>query len=143
MKRFIDTASDNTIIVLISIIILSFIKGLFSLFERVNRTAQFISDKSIIHNVDEILDTIINTITFVFAFYILFFRKDNSILIIILGIMFLLKGFLQYFIDLQIYKYTNIDNSTIDKIRNYKYVNGVVTDTILTVIAVYMIIKIF
>jgi hypothetical protein len=142
MNRFINTSSDNIILVLIFVVILALFKAIVSIGEKVNDKANLI-DKEVYAVVDESLDTILDTIVLIFAFYILFYRKDNSIVIIIIGIIFLLRGFLQYFIDLKLYKYTNIDNSTIDKITKFKTINSVISDTCLAVITIYVITQIF
>jgi hypothetical protein len=142
MNRFINTSSDNIILVLIFVVILALFKAIVSIGEKVNEKANLI-DKDLYTLVDESLDTMLDTILFIFALCILFYRKDNSIVVIIIGIIFLLKGFFQYFIDLKLYKYTNIDNSTIDKITKFKTVNSVVSDTCLAVITIYMITQIF
>lgn len=142
MNRFINTSSDNVILVLIFIVILALFKAIVSVGEKVNMKANLI-DQSVYELIDESLDTILDTIVFIFAVYVLFYRKDNSIVIIFVGIIFLLKGFLQYFIDLKLYKYTNIDNSTIDKITKFKYFNSIISDTCLAVITIYVITQIF
>jgi hypothetical protein len=142
MNQLINTSSDKIVLVLIIIVILALLKALVSIGEKVNDKANLI-DRSVYLLIDESLDTILDTIVFIFAFYVLFYRNDNSILTIIIGIIFLLKGFLQYFIDLKLYKYTNIDNSTIDKITKFKYINSVISDTCLAALTIYAITRIF
>jgi uncharacterized membrane protein HdeD (DUF308 family) len=139
----IENLSDNIIIGLIVFIILFLIKGILSLTNKLKLNINLFKNKSTYDIIKESLDTILDTILFLFAIFILFFRKDNSILVIILAIMFLLKGFFQYFLDLKLYTYTNIDNAVIENITKIKNVNSIITDTIIFFASFYMIKTIF
>ena len=115
----IGVLSDNVIIAMITFIILLLIKGFLSIIKLLNVDKMFFTKYETYLYYKEIIDTIIDTILFLFAVFLLFFRKNNSILIIILAILFLLKGVFQYLIDLKLYTYTNLSNTRYKiKMRN-------------------------
>ena len=139
----IGALSDNTIKGMIAFIILVFIKGILSFI------GLFYLDKSLSKNhrtyvyIKETIDIIINTIVFIIALFILFFRKDNSILVIILAVLFLLKGFFNYAYVLNLYKTINLSDTTINKLEEVKNVNSFITNTILFCTAIYILKIIF
>jgi uncharacterized membrane protein HdeD (DUF308 family) len=135
--------SDNTIIGLIIFIIIFFIKGILSVMDKLNLNIYLFKNESIHNIIKETLDTIVDTVVFILAVFILFFRKDNSILVIILAIMFLFKGFFQYFLDLKLHTYTNIDDTIIENMKKVKHVNSIVTDTNIFFASFYMLKLIF
>jgi len=139
----IGVLSDNIIITMITFLILVLIKGFLSIIKFLNVDKMFFTKYETYLYYKEIIDTIINTILFLFAFFILFFRKDNSILIIILAILFLLKGVFQYLIDLKLYTYTNLSNTTIDKLKKVKHPVSFITNVVLFIASFYMLNIIF
>ena len=139
----IGALSDNTIIAMITFIILVLIKGFLSIIKLLNIDKMFFTKYETYLYYKEIIDTIINTIVFIIAFFILFFRKDNSILIIILAILFLLKAFFQYLIDLELHEYTNLSNTTIDTLKKFKYPVSFITNISLFIASFYMLNIIF
>ena len=139
----IGALSDNTIIAMITFIILVLIKGFLSIIKLLNIDKMFFTKYETYLYYKEIIDTIINTIVFMVAFFILFFRKNNSILIIILAILFLLKGFFQYLIDLELHEYTNLSNTTIDTLNKVKYPVSFITNISLFIASLYMLNIIF
>ena len=139
----IGALSDNTIIAMITFIILVLIKGFLSIIKLLNIDKMFFTKYETYLYYKEIIDTIINTIVFMVAFFILFFRKNNSILIIILAILFLLKGFFQYLIDLELHEYTNLSNTTIDTLKKVKYPVSFITNISLFIASLYMLNIIF
>jgi hypothetical protein len=139
----IGALSDNTIIAMITFIILVLIKGFLSIIKLLNIDKMFFTKYETYLYYKEIIDTIINTIVFIISLFILFFRKDNSILIIILAILFLLKAFFQYLIDLKLYTYTNLSNTTIDTLKKFKYPVSFITNISLFIASFYMLNIIF
>ncbi len=135
--------SDNAIIAMIILVILILIKGFLSVIKLISIDKMFFEKYETYLYYKEIVDTIINTILFLFASFILSFRKNNSILVIFLAILFLLKGFFQYFLDLKLYKYTNLSDATIDKLRKVKTPISFITNIILFISSIYMLKLIF
>ena len=139
----IGALSDNTIIAMITFIILVLIKGFLSIIKLLNIDKMFFTKYETYLYYKEIIDTIINTIVLIISLFILFFRKDNSILIIILAILFLLKAFFQYLIDLELHEYTNLSNTTIDTLKKVKYPVSFITNISLFIASFYMLNIIF
>lgn len=139
----IGVLSDNVIIAMITFIILLLIKGFLSIIKFLNVDKMFFTKYETYLYYKEIIDTIIDTILFLFAVFLLFFRKNNSILIIILAILFLLKGVFQYLIDLKLYTYTNLSNTTIDKLKELKHQVSFITNIVLFIASIYILKIIF
>jgi uncharacterized membrane protein HdeD (DUF308 family) len=139
----IGVLSDNVIIAMITFIILLLIKGFLSIIKLLNVDKMFFTKYETYLYYKEIIDTIIDSILFLFAVFLLFFRKNNSILIIILAILFLLKGVFQYLIDLKLYTYTNLSNTTIDKLKELKHPVSFITNIVVFIASVYMLKIIF
>ena len=143
VQRIVTNASDNIIKILIIIVCLAFIKGLVFLIRLIDLETNIIQNKNSFKNIQEFIDTILDTILFALSVFVLFFRKDNSGIIIFLSILFFLKGFFQYFIDLKMYRYTNVPNDYIITLNKIKSVNSYVTNIFLLLASVYMLGKIF
>ena len=135
--------SDNSIKGMIAMIILVFIKGFLSFMELINLDESLFKNYKTYIYIKETIDIIINTIVFIIALFILFFRKDNSILVIILAVLFLLKGFFNYAYVLNLYKTINLSDTTINKLEEVKNVNSFITNTILFCTAIYILKIIF
>ena len=86
-----------------------------------------------------ILDIII---TFI-AVYILFFRKNNSIITIILATLAVFKTIVTFSVDFELYEYVNLSNDTINSIQNYKNRSVLTSNIFLFFVAGYILTKIF
>ena len=139
----ISNLSDNYIKGMIAMIILVFIKGFLSFMELLNLDESLFKNYKTYIYIKETIDIIINTIAFILALFVLFFRKDNSILVIILAVLFLLKGFFNYAYVLNLYKSINLSDTTINKLEEVKKVNSFITNTILFGAAIYILKIIF
>jgi hypothetical protein len=139
----ISNLSDNYIKGMIAMIILVFIKGFLSFMELLNLDESLFKNYKTYIYIKETIDIIINTIAFILALFVLFFRKDNSILVIILAVLFLLKGFFNYAYVLNLYKSINLSDTTINKLEEVKNVNSFITNTILFCTAIYILKIIF
>jgi hypothetical protein len=139
----ISNLSDNYIKGMIAMIILVFIKGFLSFMELLNLDESLFKNYKTYIYIKETIDIIINTIAFILALFVLFFRKDNSILVIILAVLFLLKGFFNYAYVLNLYKSINLSDTTINKLEEVKNVNSFITNTILFGAAIYILKIIF
>ena len=139
----ISNLSDNYIKGMIAMIILVFIKGFLSFMELLNLDESLFKNYKTYIYIKETIDIIINTIAFILALFVLFFRKDNSILVIILALLFLLKGFFNYAYVLNLYKSINLSDTTINKLEEVKNVNSFITNTILFGAAIYILKIIF
>jgi hypothetical protein len=135
--------SDNSIKGMIAMIILVFIKGFLSFMELINLDESLFKNYKTYIYIKETIDIIINTIAFILALFVLFFRKDNSILVIILAVLFLLKGFFNYAYVLNLYKSINLSDTTINKLEEVKNVNSLITNTILFIASIYILKIIF
>jgi len=60
-------------------------------------------------------------------------------LIIILALVFLLKAFLHFFVNYNLYQYTSLNKDNIDKIKQFYKVESFVTNTILFIMMCYNI----
>jgi hypothetical protein len=86
-----------------------------------------------------ILDIII---TFI-AVYILFFRKNNSIITLILATIVIFKTFITFFVELKLYKNINLSNNMIENIKAYQKRSVYVSNAFLFFVAIYILTKIF
>jgi hypothetical protein len=86
-----------------------------------------------------ILDIII---TFI-AVYILFFRKNNSIITLILATIVIFKAFITFFVELKLYKNVNLSNNTIENIKAYQKHSVYISNAFLFFVAIYILTKIF
>jgi hypothetical protein len=135
--------SDNTIKGIIALIILVFIKGFLSFMELLNLDKSLFKNYKTYLYIKETIDLIINTIVFIIALFILFFGKDTSILVIILAVLFLLKGFFNYAYVFDLYKSLNLSDTCINKLEQVKMVNSLITNTVLFIASIYMLKIIF
>jgi hypothetical protein len=150
--------SDNVIILLIIIIILIFIKGVYYLlyvllfYFGLHEDKE--EDKSIIEKFYDVLDIkllyisdFLDTMFLFISSYILFFRKHNSIIIIILCFMFILKFILHFFLIRRFETYFGIEDilsdETIEKLLPIKSVNSFITNTLALIAAGYALKIIF
>ena len=134
--------SDNIITIMIILVVLIIFKPLLYFFSIINSKNNLINQEtfekfSLIYTY--ILDIII---TFI-AVYILFFRKNSSIITIILATLAIFKSILTFSVDFELYKYLNLSNDTIKSIQNYKNRSVLTTNIFLFFVAGYILTKIF
>jgi steroid 5-alpha reductase family enzyme len=89
------------------------------------------------------LSDVLNIFLTIISLFVLFLRKDNTTLAIILAIIFLLKSFLHFFINYRLYQYTSLNQSNIDKLKQFYEVEAFATNTLLFIITFYMLNIIF
>ena len=89
------------------------------------------------------LSSTLNIFVGIISLFVLFLRKDNTTLAIILAIIFLLKSFLHFFINYRLYQYTSLNQSNIDKLKQFYEVEAFATNTLLFIITFYMLNIIF
>ena len=134
--------NDKVVIIMIILIILIILKPIFYFLSLTNSNDAFIKDE----NFDKfvviytyILDIII---TFI-AVYILFFRKNNSIITLILATIVIFKTFITFFVELKLYKNINLSNNMIENIKAYQKRSVYVSNAFLFFVAIYILTKIF
>jgi|688.fasta_scaffold488099_3 hypothetical protein len=153
-----NTFSDKTIIIGIILIILIFIKGFYYLLYGLIYTLGLHNDEkekqSIIEKIYIFLDKkliyisdLLDTILLFIASYILFFRKNNSIITIIFCIMLVLKFILHFLLLRRFEAYFGIkdilSDKTINELYNIKRINSFITNVTLFIAAGYMLKIIF
>ena len=134
--------NDNVIIVMIILVILIIFKPVLYFFSITNSNNPLIKDETfekfrLIYTY--ILDIII---TFI-ATYILFFRKNNSVITLILATIVIFKSFITFFVELKLYKNINLSNNMIENIKAYQKRSVYVSNAFLFFVAIYILTKIF
>jgi hypothetical protein len=134
--------NDNVIIVMIILVILIIFKPVLYFFSITNSNNPLIKDETfekfrVIYTY--ILDIII---TFI-ATYILFFRKNNSVITLILATIVIFKSFITFFVELKLYKNVNLSNNTIKNIKAYEKQSLYISNAVLFFVASYILTKIF
>jgi hypothetical protein len=134
--------NDNVIIVMIILVILIIFKPVLYFFSITNSNNPLIKDETfekfrVIYTY--ILDIII---TFI-ATYILFFRKNNSVITLILATIVIFKSFITFFVELKLYKNVNLSNNTIENIKAYQKHSVYISNSFLFFVAIYILTKIF
>ena len=134
--------NDNVIILMIILVILIIFKPVLYFFSITNSNNPLIKDETfekfrLIYTY--ILDIII---TFI-AVYILFFRKNNSIITLILATIVIFKAFITFFVELKLYKNVNLSNNTIENIKAYQKHSVYISNAFLFFVAIYILTKIF
>jgi hypothetical protein len=89
------------------------------------------------------LSDIIDIFLIIISLFVLFLRKNNTTLAIILALVFLLKAFLHFFVNYRLYQYINLNQSNIDKLKQFYEVEAFITNTLLFIITFYMLNIIF
>ena len=148
--------SDRFVIVSIILLVLFLLKGLmYSTYLAIdyldyNKTNGFF--KNIYDFIDKYLiyvSDFVDTILLFIASYIVFFRKNNSILTTIFCFMLIIKFMLHFLIYRGILKYLkinlnlNLSNDTKEKLLQFKTINTFLTNIGLFFIAGYMLNIIF
>jgi len=134
--------NDNVIILMIILVILIIFKPVLYFFSITNSNNPLIKDETfekfrVIYTY--ILDIII---TFI-ATYILFFRKNNSVITLILATIVIFKTFITFFVELKLYKNVNLSNNTIENIKAYQKHSVYISNSFLFFVAIYILTKIF
>lgn len=134
--------NDNVIILMIILVILIIFKPVLYFFSITNSNNPLIKDETfekfrLIYTY--ILDIII---TFI-AIYILFFRKNNSVITLILATIVIFKTFITFFVELKLYKNVNLSNNTIENIKAYQKHSVYMSNAFLFFVAIYILTKIF
>ena len=141
MERF-RLNNDNVIIVMIILTILVLLKAAFYFMSITNFKHIFISDENF-EKFRNILTDIVDVFLMLIAFFILFLRKNNTIFATFLAILILFKGFVRFFIDFELYKYTNLSDNTVNNIKKYKKSSVFMTNIVLFIVTIYIIKTIF
>lgn len=141
MERF-NFKSDNVVLIMIILLVLVFFKAFLYFISFVKYHRIFISDENF-EKFRNIYSDLLDIIIMLIALFILLLRKNNSIFATILAIIILFKGFVHFFIDYNLYKYTNLSDNTIKGINEYKKQSIFITNSILFFATIYMIKTIF
>ena len=134
--------NDKVVIIMVILIILIILKPIFYFLSLTNSNDSFIKDENFEKFVviyTYILDIII---TFI-ATYILLFRKNNSVITLILATIIIFKSFITFFIQFQLYKNINLSNNTIKNIKAYEKQSLYISNAVLFFVAFYILTKIF
>ena len=134
--------NDKVVIIMVILIILIILKPIFYFLSLTNSNDSFITDtnfEKFVFIYTYILDLII---TFI-ATYILFFRKNNSVITLILATIIIFKSFITFFIQFQLYKNINLSNNTIKNIKAYEKQSLYISNAVLFFVASYILTKIF
>ena len=137
-----EQIQDNVVIVLIIIIVLIFLKALFYYISLTKFHHFFMSDEKF-EKFRHILSDILNVVIMIASLFIMFFRKNSTTLAIILAIIFFLKSFLHFFVNFNLYKYTSLNQTDIDKLKKFYEVESFITNTMLFIGSLYMLKIIF
>ena len=141
MERF-RFENDKVVIITVILIILIILKPIFYFLSLTNSNDSFITDTNFEKFVviyTYILDLII---TFI-ATYILLFRKNNSVITLILATIIIFKTFITFFLQFQLYKNINLSNNTIKNIKAYEKHSIYISNAVLFFVAFYILTKIF
>ena len=143
MERFkFNYKNDIVVIFLIILIVLIFLKVVFYYMSITNLHHIFFTVEQFEKFRNKLSD-VIDIFLIIISLFVLFLRKDNSMLIIILALVFLLKAFLHFFVNYRLYQYTSLNQSNIDKIKQFYKVESFVTNTILFIMTFYILVLIF
>ena len=85
------------------------------------------------------LSDVLNSFIGIISLLVLFLRKDNTTLAIILALVFLLKSFLHFFVNYKFYQYTGLSQSNIDKLKQFYEVEAFATNTLLFIVTIYIL----
>ena len=143
MERFrFNYKNDIVVIFLIILIVLTFLKVVFYYMSITNLHHIFFTVEQFEKFRNKLSD-VIDIFLIIISLFVLFLRKDNSMLIIILALVFLLKAFLHFFVNYKLYQYTSLNKDNIDKIKQFYKVESFVTNTILFIMTFYILVLIF
>ena len=134
--------NDKVVIIMIILVILIILKPIFYFISLTNSNDSFIKDETFekfIVIYTYILDAIIAFI----ALYILLFRKNNSVITLILATIIIFKTFITFFVQFELFKYVNLSNNTIKNIKAYENRSVYISNGFLFFFAAYILTKIF
>jgi hypothetical protein len=134
--------NDNLIIIMIILVVLIFLKALFYYISLTKFHHIFMSDEKF-ENFRRMLSNVLNIFLMLISLFVLMFRKNNTMLIIILTIIFLFKGFLHFFVNFNLYKYITLNQTDIDKLKKFYEIESFITNTMLFIASFYMLKIIF
>ena len=134
--------SDNVITIMIILVVLIVFKPLLYFFSIINSKNNLINQETF-EKFSLIYTYILDVIVTFIAVYILFFRKNSSIITIILATVAILKSIVTFSVDFELYKYLNLSNDTIKSIKDYKKQSLLTTNIFLLFVAGYILTKIF
>ena len=141
MDRF-KFNNDNVLIIMIILIILLFFKVILYFISLSKFNNILISDENF-EKFRKILTNFLDFLLVLMSLFILFLRKNNSIISLILAIIIIFKTGVRLFVEYQLYKYTNLNNNTINYIKKYETHSVFVSNVVLFIITLYIIKKIF
>ena len=127
---------------MIILIILIFFKPVLYFFSITNSNNPLIKDETF-EKFTLIYTYILDIIITFIAAYILFFRKNNSVITLILATIIIFKSFITFFIQFQLYKNINLSNNTIKNIKAYEKQSLYISNAVLFFVASYILTKIF
>jgi hypothetical protein len=134
--------NDIVVISLIIMIVLLFLKALFYYIYLTNLHHIFFTVEQFEKFRNKLSD-VLNIFLTIISLFVLFLRKDNTTLAIFLAIIFLFKAFLHFFVNYRLYQYTSLNQSNIDKLKQFYEVEAFATNTLLFIITFYMLNIIF
>ncbi len=134
--------NDNVIILMIILVILIIFKPVLYFFSITNSNNPLIKDETF-EKIRVIYTYILDIILTIIAIYILFFRKNNSVITLILATIVIFKTFITFFVEFELYKYLNLSNNTIKNIKAYQNNSVYVSNIVLFFVASYILTKIF
>ena len=134
--------SDNIITIMIILVVLIIFKPILYFFSIINSKNNIINQETF-EKIRLIYTHILDIIITFIAVYILFFRKNSSIITIILATLAIFKTIVTFSVDFELYKYLNLSNDTIKSIQNYKNRSVLTTNIFLFFVAGYILTKIF
>jgi len=134
--------NDNVIILMIILVILIIFKPVLYFFSITNSNNPLIKDETF-EKFRVIYTYILDIILTIIAIYILFFRKNNSVITLILATIVIFKTFITFFVEFKLYKNVNLSNNTIENIKAYQKNSVYVTNTFLFLVTIYILTKIF
>jgi len=134
--------NDIVVIFLIILIVLIFLKVVFYYMSITNLHHIFFTVEQFEKFRNKLSD-VIDIFLIIISLFVLFLRKDNSMLIIILALVFLLKAFLHFFVNYKLYQYTSLNQSNVDKLIQFYQVESFITNTFLFIASFYILNIIF
>ncbi len=134
--------NDILVISLIILTVLLFLKAIFYYMYLTNLHHIFFTVEQFEKFRNKLSD-VLNIFLIIISLFVLFLRKDNTTLAIILALVFLLKSFLHFFINYRLYQYTSLNQTNIDKLKQFYEVEAFATNTLLFIITFYMLNIIF
>jgi hypothetical protein len=127
---------------MIILVILIIFKPVLYFFSITNSNNPLIKDETF-EKFRVIYTYILDIILTIIAIYILFFRKNNSVITLILATIVIFKTFITFFVEFKLYKNVNLSNNTIENIKAYQKNSVYVTNTFLFLVTIYILTKIF